>query len=256
MKYLNLDCMDAGQGLPSIPDGFFDWAIVDPPWALGHSMGFVKKKRTAMVKQKDGSYKKVNRGYDMEDSFDSQIPSQEYFDHLFRVSRNQIIWGINHYVCQRELNIGSGRIFWDKCNGATDFSDGELAYCSAHSSIRMFRYMWNGMLQGKSISEGHVAKGNKKKNEKRIHPYQKPVNLYLWICQQYLEPGMKVLDTHVGSGSSLIAYEYFGVECLGFEHHPGRYADSTKRIEEEKIKKGIVLPKNIYFQGSFFKQKS
>ncbi|MFR9027643.1 MAG: DNA methyltransferase, partial [Clostridium sp.] len=125
-------------------------------------------------------------------------------------------------------------IVWDKCNGSNSFSDCEIASCSLHDSVRLFRYMWNGMMQGKSIEEGWIQQGNKKLNEKRIHPTQKPVNLYRWLVQKYVQPGWKVLDTHVGSASSLIAYEEAGIPYVGFEIDPKRYELSKQRLEEHR----------------------
>ena len=125
-----------------------------------------------------------------------------------------------------------GMIIWDKCNDGSDQSDAEIAFNSLTRRVDIFRYMWRGMFQGKSIAEGTVQQGNKKLNEKRIHPTQKPVNLYRWICQKYLQKGMMVLDTHVGSASSLIAYEEYGLEYIGYEINECYYNDACKRLEE------------------------
>jgi len=94
--------------------------------------------------------------------------------------------------------------------------------------------MWNGMMQGKSIEEGWIMQGNKKLNEKRIHPTQKPVALYEWIVQRYFQPGWKVLDTHVGSASSLIAYHKHGIKYVGFELDKKYFKDAKERLEEFK----------------------
>ena len=158
------------------------------------------------------------------------MPGKEYFDELLRVSKNQIIWGVNYF----DYSFGSGRIVWDKVNGQSSFSDCELAYCSLHDSTRLFRYMWNGMMQGKSISEGHIQQGNKKLNEIRIHPTQKPINLYRWLVQKYARKGDKILDTHVGSASSLIAFEEAGFEYVGFEKDPIMFEKAKNRLEEYK----------------------
>lgn len=90
--------------------------------------------------------------------------------------------------------------------------------------------MWNGMMQGKSIAEGHIQQGNKKLNEKRIHPTQKPVNLYRWLIQEYLQPEWKLLDTHVGSASSLIACDEAGIEFVGIEKDPYYYGLAKERM--------------------------
>lgn len=102
-----------------------------------------------------------------------------------------------------------------------------------HDSVRLFRYMWNGMMQGKSISEGYIQQGNKRLNEKRIHPTQKPVNLYRWIIKKYIQSGWKVLDTHTGSASSLIAYREAGIKYVAFEKDKYMYDLSTQRYKTE-----------------------
>ena len=99
--------------------------------------------------------------------------------------------------------------------------------------------MWNGMMQGKSIEEGWIQQGNKKLNEQRIHPTQKPVNLYRWIVRKYIKPGWKVLDTHVGSASSLIAYYEAGIQYVGFEKDKRMYEKARKRLEAEKAQLNI-----------------
>ena len=163
-----------------------------------------------------------------------EIPNKDYFDELFRVSKNQIIWGVNYF----DYSFGPGRIVWDKVNGQSSFSDCEIAYCSLHDSTRMFRYMWNGMMQGKSISEGHIQQGNKALNEVRIHPTQKPINLYLWLLQTYAKDGDKILDTHVGSASSLIACQELGFEYISCELDKDIFNLAKQRLDdyEKKIK--------------------
>jgi len=212
-----MDCMKL---LPDYPDKYFDIAIVDPPYFHGP-----EKRRYYGSKL---SITKVNRVYYPEISC-WEKPGSDYFRELFRVSKNQIIWGVNYFDY---IFPSSGRIVWDKCNGKTTFSDCEIAYCSFHDSVRMFRYMWNGMMQGKSIEEGHIMQGNKKLNEKRIHPTQKPVKLYEWLLQKYTSPGDIILDTHVGSASSLIAFQKHGYEFVGTEKDPVMYKLSLKRLED------------------------
>lgn len=213
-EYICADCMDC---LPQFPDNYFDIAVCDPPYFSGPEKRQYYGRKISPIG--------VQRYYSP--SAEWKIPDRTYFDEVFRVSRHQIIWGCNYF----DYHFGSGRIVWDKCNGASSFSDCEIAYCSLHDSVRLFRYMWNGMMQGKSIEEGHIQQGNKKLNEKRIHPTQKPVNLYRWIAQKYIQPGWKVLDTHVGSASSLIAYDEYGIEYTGYEIDPERYRSAKERME-------------------------
>lgn len=213
--YYNMDCMD---GMKQFPDKYFDLAVVDPPYFSGpEKRGFYGRNVSPIG---------VKRTYRISEEW--TVPDKEYFEELFRVSKHQIIWGCNYF----RYDFPSGRIVWDKCNGKTDFSDCEIAACSLHDSVRLFRYMWNGMMQGKSINEGWIQQGNKRLNEKRIHPTQKPVALYQWIFEKYAEKGMKILDTHVGSGSSLIAAHDAGLQYVGFELDEYYYKISKKRLEE------------------------
>lgn len=214
-EFKNMDCMTE---MVKFPDNHFDVAIVDPPYYSGPERRKFYGRKISPIG--------VQRIYDKSTSW--SVPEREYFDELFRISKNQIIFGCNYF----DYPFGSGRIVWDKCNGSSSFSDCELAYTSFHDSVRLFRYMWNGMMQGKSISEGHIQQGNKKLNEKRIHPTQKPVNLYRWLAQKYLKPGQLVLDTHVGSGSSLIAFEEYDLQYVGYEVDKNYYDLARLRLEE------------------------
>lgn len=214
-EFKNMDCMTE---MVKFPDNYFDVAIVDPPYYSGPEKRKFYGRKISPIG--------VQRIYDKSTSW--SVPEREYFDELFRISKNQIIFGCNYF----DYPFGSGRIVWDKCNGSSSFSDCELAYTSFHDSVRLFRYMWNGMMQGKSISEGHIQQGNKKLNEKRIHPTQKPVNLYRWLVQKYLKPGQLVLDTHVGSGSSLIAFEEYGLQYIGYEIDKSYYDLARLRVED------------------------
>ena len=165
--FLNLDCMDKERGMPSYPDKHFDLAIVDPPYGIKESAHRnISRSKLAATK----NYKK--------EFWDFGTPPKEYFNELFRVSKNQIIWGINYFVSEKSLDIGSGRIFWDKVNGDLIFSDGEIAYSSFHRSTRLFQFMWYGMLQGNMMNK-----------EERIHPTQKPIALYKWLLSKYAKEG-------------------------------------------------------------------
>ena len=213
--FYNMDCM---EGMKEFPDKFFDIAVIDPPYFPGPN----KRKYYG----RSESTTKINRRkYDVIDSW--EVPRREYFEELLRISRHQIIWGCNYF----DYHFGPGRIVWDKCNGKSSFSDCEIAFCSLHDSVRLFRYMWNGMMQGKSIDEGWIQLGNKKLNEYRIHPTQKPVNLYRWIVREYIKPGWNVLDTHVGSASSLIAYYENRLRYVGFEKNKVIYQKAKDRLD-------------------------
>ena len=213
-KLYNMDCM---EGMKLIPDKYFNLAIVDPPYFKGPN----KRKYYGRPVNKLNIKR---RTYEIIEEWD--IPNEEYFKELIRVSDNQIIWGCNHF----NYYLGPGRIIWDKVNGKSTFSDCEIAYCSMHNKTKMFRYMWNGMMQGKSISEGYLQQGNKSKNDVRIHPTQKPINLYKWILMNYAKPEDKILDTHVGSASSLIACHEMGFDYLGFELDQGMHEIANNRL--------------------------
>ncbi|HEL1827784.1 TPA: site-specific DNA-methyltransferase [Streptococcus suis] len=216
-KFINADCIDV---MREYPDNYFDIAIVDPPYFSGPEKRKFYGRKISPIG--------VQRLYGQTSEWN--VPGKDYFDELFRVSKNQIIWGVNYF----QYDFGPGRIIWDKVNGQSSFSDCEIAYCSMHDSVRLFRYMWNGMMQGKSIAEGHVQQGNKRLNEKRIHPTQKPVNLYRWLVQKYAKEGDRILDTHVGSASSLIAFEEAGLEYVACEKDEQIYQLALARLEEYK----------------------
>ncbi len=214
--YYNMDCM---IGMKEFTDKYFDLAIVDPPYFSGPERKEFYGKENSHIGTKR-HYKPLREW---------EIPGKEYFDELMRVSKQQIIWGCNYF----NYPFGPGRIIWDKCNEKSSYSDCEIAYCSLHKSARLFRYMWNGMMQGKSINEGYIQQGNKKLNEKRIHQTQKPVNLYRWTIREYIHPSWKILDTHTGSASSLIAYHEAGIQFVAFEKDKYMYDLSMDRYKAE-----------------------
>ena len=227
--YLNCDCM---QGMREFPDKYFDLAIVDPEYGRKEHGG---KDRSGFVKQKNGNKIFVKSGNYENRGWDNKPAGREYFDELFRVSKNQIIFGCNYF----DYPLVGGRIIWDKCNDGSDQSDAEIAYNSLTNRVDIFRYMWRGMFQGKSISEGWIQQGNKSLNEKRIHPTQKPVALYEWILSRYAKDGDIILDTHVGSASSLIACHNTNHKYVGFELDKHYYELSKKRLEQETAQMNI-----------------
>ena len=222
----NMDCM---EGMKQFPDKYFELAIVDPPYFSGPEKRKFYGRKVSPIG--------VQRHYEPSNNWN--VPGKDYFKELSRVSKNQIIWGCNYF----DYSFGHGRIIWDKVNGKSSFSDCEIAYCSMHDSVRLFRYMWNGMMQGKSIEEGHIQQGNKSKNEKRIHITQKPVALYIWLLQHYAKQGDKILDTHVGSASSLIACHKLGFDFIGFEIDKNCYEKANKRLADEKAQINLFSEK-------------
>lgn len=219
--YYNMDCMD---GMKQFPDKYFDLAIVDPVY------GDVKAGGYMTGKSKGGVALYPEYDYSI---WNQPKTDKAYFDELFRVSKNQIVFGGNYFAKEIGRN-SSCWIVWDKCNGNTYWADCELAWTSFDKAVRLFRYMWSGMMQGSSIEHGEIVQGNKALNEKRIHPTQKPVALYNWIIREFAQPGWKLLDTHVGSGSSLIAFVDAGMDFVGFEKEKSYYEKSAERLKQHR----------------------
>jgi site-specific DNA-methyltransferase (adenine-specific) len=212
----NEDNMDL---MARYPDNYFDLAIVDPPYGLGED-GSRNSSRGSKCKAKN--YKPFFGN-------DKNSPDKTYFDELKRVSKNQIIWGANHFITKINCDSSSW-IVWDKDNGLTDFADCELAYTSFKNAVRKFKYKWQGMLQE-----------NMKNKEIRIHPTQKPVALYKWILDNYAKSGDKILDTHLGSGSIAIACHDYGFDLTACE------------LDQEYFNKAIQRIKNHTNQLNLFK---
>ena len=197
-----MDCM---EGMMQYPDNHFDLAVIDPPYK--NEFNIPASDKAAKVK------KHYNLG-----SLNTSSPNKQYFIELKRVSKNQIIWGVNYY----KYYLGAGRIVWDKDNTGV-YSDCELAYHSFSDVTRKYKYRWNGMLQG-----------NMKDKEHRIHPTQKPVALYDWIFHNYAKQGDLILDTHLGSGSSRIAADKGGLSFVGFEIDKEYFDAANKRFDRYK----------------------
>ena len=216
-EYLKITNKDNMELMARYPDNHFDLAIVDPPYGIGESSND-NKGRSKLAKSKDYGSKK----------WDDKAPNKDYFTELKRVSKNQIIFGANHFIENIPNANSSCWIVWDKVNGDNDFADCELAYCSFKTAVRKISLRWHGMLQH-----------NMKDKEVRIHPTQKPVSLYQWILQKYAEPNFKILDTHLGSGSIAIALdslnkiEKMNLTLTACELDTEYYQTATQRINEQ-----------------------
>lgn len=211
-----LTCEDNMDMMSRYPDKFFNLAIVDPPYFSGpDKLGYYGARTSSSGVTREG-YQKLGNW---------ELPDQKYFDELFRVSKHQIIWGINYYA---KFVDSPGRIIWDKVKD-TSFSDAEIASCSMINSVRMFKFMWNGMNQGADFTG--KMQGNKKLNEKRIHPTQKPVTVYKWLLDKFSEKGDIILDTHTGSNSLAIACHDYGLELHGCEIDPYIFQKGMDRYE-------------------------
>ncbi len=206
-KVFNIDCLEY---MKTCKDKEFDLAIVDPPYGIKESGSKNQSRRKFAVSKKYKSYK----GDDLEP------PPPEYFVELKRISKNQIIFGANHFIDLMPFR-SSGWIVWDKLNGDTDFADCELAYTSFDCAVRKFSFRWQGMLQG-----------NMKNKEIRIHPNQKPVAIYKWILSKFAKKGDKIIDTHLGSGSNRIACYDLGFDFYGCEWDEYYFDLQEKRFKE------------------------
>lgn len=206
IELLNIDCM---QYMKGCEDNAFDLAIVDPPYGIGMGGGKIGGDNCGDAKD----YKQFHGN-------DIAPPEIEYFLELQRVSKNQIVWGANHFM-DRIIKGKPCWVVWDKENTG-NFADCELAYTSFKTAVRKFSYKWNGMLQG-----------DMKNKEQRIHPTQKPVKLYDWLLTNYATLDMKILDTHLGSGSSAIAAHYFGCDFVGMEIDEDYYKAACERFDRE-----------------------
>ena len=194
-RLYNMDCMDL---MREIPDKFFELAIVDPPYGGGQHFNFRFGTGSAV--------------------YDSRKPQPEYWVELFRVSKNQIVWGGNYFT----LNLPENRcwISWYKGNPIDSFSDFELAWTSFDEISRAVK-----------IESYGFRHADKRSGGKTIHPTQKPVALYKWLLQNYAKPGDKILDTHAGSCSSVIAFIDGGFDWVACELDKDYYEAAMKRIQ-------------------------
>jgi len=197
----NMDCIEF---MKQVPDKFFHLAIVDPPYGLGKKL-----------KPRGGMMGKYNSFADMgEHSWDAEPPTKEYFEQLFRVSKNQIIWGGNYFI--DKLYPTQCFLVWDKQNGSNPMSDCELAWTSFENKVAR-------------LYSGHIFVGIGCTNYKPIHPTQKPIKLYEWCLMQCAKEGDLILDTHLGSGSSRIAAHKLGYSFVGLEIDKKYYEAQEER---------------------------
>lgn len=211
----NADCMAV---MARYPDKYFDLAVVDPPYGIGITRQSAK---AAKIGWGGVAPQTAYHAFD-----DSTPPNAEYFEELRRVSKNQVIWGGNYFHLPPTPCV----LIWDKERAGDWFADCEIAWTSFASPARIFRFRWHGMLQG-----------NSKKKEKRIHPTQKPVALYAWIFQNYATKGDKILDTHLGSGSSRIAAYDAGLDFVGCELDKVYFDLEEQRFAQHTAQENLFL---------------
>lgn len=207
---LHMDCMEYMRGLP---DKVFDLAIVDPPYGIDVANN---KTGTVIRNKSDVDHLEIK-------DWDKNAPDEMYFHELFRVSKNQIIWGGNYFL--DFLGYCKAPIVWDKLNGASLYADGEMAWTSSNKgmprNLKIWRHQWCGAFKD---SERGVQKQ---------HPTQKPIKLYEWLLSNYAKEGDSILDTHLGSGSSAIAAHYAGFNFVGMELDADYYSAAVQRFEKE-----------------------
>ena len=196
----NTDCMEV---MAEYPDNYFDLAVVDPPYGIGN------------FSPKSGSKGVSCSGDKWDIKWNDSIPAPQYFKELHRASKKRIIWGANYYNCFS----GGGALIWHKGKINPQFSQCEIASLSFQKKVDYYFKNWQGGGNWMGLN---------------IHPCQKPVELYTWIFHNYSEPGQRILDTHLGSGSSAIAAHYADMkEFVGCEIDNQYFQDAKKRIEQQ-----------------------
>lgn len=216
-EVFNMDCMD---GMKQYPDKYFDLAIVDPPYGINQA-------------KKKSYWGGANTTYSVKD-WDKNVPNESYFEELFRISTNQIIWGGNYFKLPPKPKL----IVWDKMQPeGLDQAMCELAWTSIINVQSMiFR-------RSPAADNNKVSNGDKRamSERRRIHPTQKPVALYKWLLKNYAEPGNKILDTHLGSGSSRIAAYDMGFAFTGYEIDKDYFDAQEKRFNKFKSQLRLTL---------------
>ncbi len=202
------DCLEFMMGITSKS---IDLVLADPPYGIGESSNN-NVSRGNLAPAKDYGIK----------SWDDNAPSKRVFDEMIRISKNQIVFGANHFISRMPYDSPSW-IVWNKVNYGNDFADCELAWTSFPSAVRMFEFQWNGMLQG-----------DMKNKEERIHPTQKPRQLFMMILERYAKPGQVVLDPFSGSGTTALACHDLGLDFICIEKDPDYHAASVARLEKHQ----------------------
>lgn len=195
----------------NIPDKCIDLILTDPPYGIGESSNNNKSRGKLAIAKDYG-----------EKTWDDSAPDKKIFDEIIRISKNQIIFGANHFIDRMPYNSSSW-IVWDKINYGSDFADCELAWTSHKSSVRMFKFQWAGMLQG-----------DMKNKEIRIHPTQKPRQLFMMILEKYMPEKGIVMDCFSGSGTTALACHDLGLEFICIEKDEEYYTQSVKRLETHR----------------------
>lgn len=211
IKIFNEDCMEL---MKRYPDNYFDLAIVDPPYLED-------------TKNLDNYLNKMRvHGYNLTTL--QKPPKKEYFKELFRVSKNQIIWGGNYFIDLWQSPC-RGFIFWYKQNPVNNFADGEFAWTSFDENAKCFHYKYYGNLEGNTSAS------------KKIHPTQKPRSLYKWLLDNYAKPEFKILDTHLGSGNHAVEAHFFGVKEFVAAELEKQYFDDSYKYFKQQISQQVLF---------------
>lgn len=203
IKLIQGDCLEY---LKDLDDNSIDVVVTDPPYGLGEWVGRKKGRSRLAIASEWGSQE-----------WDYDIPDREYFEHIIRVSKNQVIFGGNYFA--HLLPPSPAWLVWDKDNSG-NFADVELAWTSFKTAARIFKYRWNGMLQG-----------NMKQKEKRVHPTQKPLPLMEWVIKNYTKVGDTILDPFMGSGTTGVACANLCKSFIGIEKEEQFFTIAKKRIQ-------------------------
>jgi len=232
--------LDQIEYLSSLNNGFIDLAFLDPRYGIGESKKAAKRSGNKKVKQKLGSTVFLKGNNYSEKFWDNSIPGHEYWSNIFRVSKNQLVFGANYFPEIVGTPFKSPRrpefedfisrhpkgwIIWDKVNGSNDFNDCELIWTSFDFDSFVIPFLWNGMFQAKSVSEGMVQQGNKSENEKRYHPTMKPLKLIIWLLHRFAKPNWRI-----GAGTSVIACLHLCLEYSACEIDPEYFEVIQERI--------------------------
>jgi site-specific DNA-methyltransferase (adenine-specific) len=205
------------------PDNYFDLAIVDPPYGIGAG-----KQSVSSSKMKGRKNSIIKRSNLKSKEWDNEIPNQEYFIELFRVSKEQIIWGGNYFP----LPLINSWIVWNKLQLLETRSDGEMAWTSFQRPLKIVPLLQDGFKRGQNVGYNQPVIYNEPFSGKQtIHPTQKPVALYKWILDKYANQGDKILDTHLGSGSIAIACHDYGFDLTACELDKEYFDKAMQRIK-------------------------
>jgi len=212
------DCLELMRVLP---DKCIDLVLTDPPYGIGIA-------KTGSIGNPDGPCRawktRVKRTFEKSD-WDNKIPDKEVFEEMFRVSKNQVIWGGNYFV--EFLYNSPCWLFWDKKNGSSTFADGELAWTSFKTATRQFEHLWDGFKQEAGIRDD------------RVHPTQKPLKLFSWILHNYSKENDLILDPFSGSGTTAIACHKLKRRFICFEKEPKYVELSRERLEQVRAQQTL-----------------